>query len=233
MRALLVFFVVALPALPALAQSAAQLNSQGFDLYKKGQFAEAIAKFREATEKDGKHALAHYNLAATLARVRNDGQVCNLEAYRSTIIAELKRSIELDPRRRKRALEDNDFASVHDTAAWQFIAGKTVEKNGAEILQAVSWYGPSPGAYGPSSGLRFLADGKVDGWYLDLSGDDVKRVARAGRWKLAGRQVTIEWAGGAADQPKRETWTLDASGRLVATAPNQHTYTDDPDECSA
>jgi tetratricopeptide (TPR) repeat protein len=219
--------------MPALAQSATALNSQGVELLRVRKYAEAIEKFQQAIGFDESHALAHYNFAATLARVRSQGAVCEFSAYRATIISELQRSIELDPRRRERALVDKDFKTVHDTLGWQFIAGKTVEKNAAEILQAVTWYGPAPGAFGPVSGVRFERGGKVSSWVLDLSGDSARRVFSEGwKWTVSGVTVTIESSTRTGEQPRCATWTLGASG-LVATTPGDPSYTDDPDECSA
>lgn len=223
--------VIAVFALPALAQSAAKLNSRGFDLYKQQRYAEAIDAFRAAIEKDEKHALAHYNLAATLALMRTKGLVCEHDAYRSVILQELQRAIQLDPRRRTRALEDADFQSVHDTLGWQKVKGLTVPKDAAAILTAVHWYGPSPGAYGPTHQLRFRADGTLTGSRLDLESDDVRHVPLSGTWAVKGREVTVTY--GAGKDARSVRYRFEDDGRLVPADGTGEPLTDDPDDCSA
>lgn len=230
MRRTLVAFVVT-AALPVFAQSAAALNARGFDAYKQQRYAEAIEQFRAAIERDERYALAHYNLAATLALLRSKGQVCEFDAYQGTILTELERSIQLDARRRKRALEDSDFESVHATLGWQRVKGLTVAKHAREMLTAVHWYGPSPGAYGPTSELRFEADGTVKGSSVDLTGDDVRRVPLEGRWTMQGRLVTVTYGDG--KDARVVVYRMQDDGRLLQQGEAAEILSDDPDDCSA
>ncbi|GMU61873.1 MAG: hypothetical protein AMXMBFR34_36360 [Myxococcaceae bacterium] len=223
--------ILVLLAGAAWAQSAAQLNAQGFEAYKEQQYPEALQKFQEAIAHDEKYALAHYNLAATLALMRSRGLTCQFDAYQATILAALERSIALDPRRRKRALEDSDFESIHQTIGWQRVKGLTVEKHARDILIAVHWYGPSPGAYGPLSELRFGKDGAVQGSAVDLSGDEVKRVPMKGRWTMKGRVVTVTYGEG--KDAKSIVYRMQDDGRLLQQGGGSELLTDDPDDCSA
>lgn len=230
MRRALAALAVAV-ALPAFAQSAAQLNAQGFDAYKQQRYADALEKFRTAIERDERYALAHYNLAATLGLLRSKGQVCEFDAYQGSIVRELERSIQLDPRRRKRALEDSDFTSVHETIGWQRVKGLTVAKHARDILTAVHWYGPSPGAYGPTSELRFAADGTVKGSTVDLTGDDVRRLPLEGRWTMQGRVVTVTYGEG--KDARVVVYRMQDDGRLQQQGDGAEILSDDPDDCSA
>ncbi|MEW5741136.1 MAG: hypothetical protein AB1938_19595 [Myxococcota bacterium] len=215
----------------AWAQSAAQLNAQGFEAYKKQQYQVAIEKFQQAIAHDEGYALAHYNLAATLALMRKKGLTCQFDAYQSTILSALERSIELDPRRRKRALEDSDFESVHQTIGWQRVKGLTVAKEAKDILIAVHWYGPSPGAYGPLTELRFVRDGTVQGSAVDVTGDEVKRVPMKGRWTMKGREVTVTYGEG--KDARSIVYRMQDDGRLLQQGEGSELLTDDPDDCSA
>ena len=87
-------FVLAL--LLAAAPTAAQLNTEGYRLYRAENYDAALVKFRAAIAADGKHALAHYNYAATLGHLRKQGRTCEVDAYQSTILEHLTRAVALD-----------------------------------------------------------------------------------------------------------------------------------------
>jgi TPR repeat protein len=50
---------------------AATLNSAGYGLYEKKEYADAVRFFREAAYKDITNVYAHYNLACTLSLIRD------------------------------------------------------------------------------------------------------------------------------------------------------------------
>jgi tetratricopeptide (TPR) repeat protein len=160
---LLLALSLSLPAIAQPAQTAKELNTEGFRLYQAGKYPEALAKFRAATEKDPKHALAHYNVAATLGVLRKQGKVCEYEAYTNTILEYLERSIKLDPKRLKRAKEDPDLEPIRETMGWQILLGRSPKraKDMPVILRSVKWYGPGVGVYGTLEKLRFEDNGKV------------------------------------------------------------------------
>lgn len=72
------------------------LNTQGFRLYKQKKYVEAADLFKQALAADPRHALAHYNLACTLALISKTDEACKLGARRSVILEHLARAVELD-----------------------------------------------------------------------------------------------------------------------------------------
>lgn len=193
------------------AQSARKLNSAGFRLYKQGKFEEAIKKFRGAVKADSGYALGHYNLAATMALLRNK-YPCQYEA--GEILEHLAEAVSLDKRRRKRMRKDSDFDSVRETFQYQIINGLSLGKSShvRKILMNVEeWFGPSPGVRGPMGKIIFMDNKSVSvGWYVPV--DDDGRGGglefKDGTYKVNRNDVRIEVGG--------ETYTglLDDNGTL-------------------
>ena len=177
------------PAPPATAKD---LNTAGFRLYQEGKYPEALEKFKAAIEKEPKHALAHYNAAATLGVLRKKGLVCEYEAYPSTILQYLSTSVKLDPKRLKRAKEDADLDPIRETLGWQHLLGRSPTRAAdvPEILKQVRWYAHSQGVYGTVGKLTFQDGGKVVHW-KKLPQDDgsMKEEEVTGTYRVKGRTV--------------------------------------------
>lgn len=229
-----------LPSIPSSADEPAALgpdgtraralNDQGLALQRRGKVDEGLEAFREAVEADPSYAMAHYNLACALARMRAAGRTCQADAYRSTIIEHLERSVVLDARRRARARLDADLDPVRDTIGFQRIILRrslNMDDDVRAVLVAVTWYGPSPGAYGPEGGLRFLADGTFTGWQLVFDDEGrPERRSRQGRFSVKGGRIEMRFEG----RPEALSATLTWSSLDVEELGR---FTDDPDDCSA
>jgi tetratricopeptide (TPR) repeat protein len=228
LRALLLLVSLTL-ALPALAQSARDLNAEGFRLYKAGQLPEALGKFQAAAQADPKYALAHYNVAATLGVLRKQGQVCEFEAYRETIIERLKLAVKLDPKRLARAKEDADLDPIRDTLGWQRLLGRSPERvaDVPELLRRVSWFGPGVGVYGTTRTLRFQEGGRVvlKRKTVDEEGTP-KDEELSGTYSVKGRTLELRLPG-----MKPLKGTLTPRGALQVD--ELGTFTDSPSECEA
>jgi tetratricopeptide (TPR) repeat protein len=214
----------------AASRSARELNTEGYRLYQQKRYAEAMELFRKATEADSKYALAHYNLACTLAILRTVEGPCEHNAYRRTIIHHLREAVQLDPRRKSRLKSDPDLKPVHDTFGYQILLGLSL-KNSSDvqtILTRVSWYGPSPGVYGPISGVRFKSNGKVALWVLD---ENARKKEYTGKYTVMGSRISIQLDQSLAGVRKfegvlKENGVLDLPGL-------RGPFTDEPDECGA
>lgn len=225
-------------ALPAAAQSAPsapstasakELNTTGFRLYQEGKYAEALEKFRAATQADPKHALAQYNVAATLGVLRKQGKVCDYDAYRETILQYLTTAVKLDPKRLKRAKEDPDLDPIRDTLGWQRLLGRSPTRAAdvPEILRQVSWFGPGMGIWGTLVTLRFEEGGKAV-LHRKKPQDEgsPKEETLTGTYKVKGTQVKVQFPG-----EKPDTGNIDSKGVLYF--PNLGGFTDSPSECEA
>ncbi len=213
----------------ALGQSAKVLNTDGFRLYQAGKYAEALEKFRAAAQADPKHALAHYNVAATLGVLRKQGQVCQHDAYRETIVEYLTTSVKLDARRLARAKVDADLDPIRDTLGWQRLLGRSPGR-AADVpilLRQVTWYGPGVGVYGTVQRLRFQPGGKVLQWRRIIQDEGPpKEEEISGTYTVKGRNVEVRLPG---HKPQRGS--LSPEG--VLTVGELGSFTDSPSECEA
>ncbi len=213
----------------ALAQSAKELNTEGFRLYQAGKYPEAVEKFRAAVQKDPKHALAHYNLAATLGVLRKQGQVCEHNAYTSTILEHLATAIRLDPKRLKRAKEDADLDPIRETVGWHRLLGRSHTRTAdvPELLKKVKWFGPGVGVYGTLQTLRFEEGGKVT-LHKKSPQDEgpMKEETLTGTYSVKGRKVEVKLSG-----QKPDTGAINAEGVLELKALGS--FYDFPSECDA
>ncbi|MCB9678172.1 MAG: hypothetical protein H6737_23930 [Alphaproteobacteria bacterium] len=220
---------VALRGLPEDA-TAQQLNVAAHNCYEQGLLDYAATILRKAVEVDPDHVLAQYNLACVLARLRAAGEVCENEAYVSSVLEHLANSIRLDPKRRERARVDADLDSVRHTVVFQTLIGtdlSTVEALTA-VLPGFELYGPRPGVYPPAVEVS-LKKGGVAEWRLrDVLGDDPKVRVEAGSWKVVG-PMEVELTG-----PSGSTrYEVDAQGTFTSSGGTGSTLSDRPDECSA
>ena len=226
---LLLALSLALPAWAQPAPSAKTLNTEGFRLYQAGKYPEALEKFRAAVQADPKHALAQYNVAATLGVLRKQGRVCHHDAYKATILEYLTASVKLDPKRLKRAKEDADLDPIRDTVGWQRLLGRSPTRAAdvPEILRKVSWYGPGVGVYGTLVTVRFEEGGKLT---LTKKVPQEEGAPKAetvtGTYSVKGRTVEVKLPG-----QKPDTGSLNAQGVLTFKALGA--FYDFPSECDA
>ncbi len=222
-------------ALPAAAQPAApapsarQLNTEGFRLYQDGKYPEALEKFMAAVQADPKHALAQYNVAATLGVLRKQGLICEHSAYKSSIVEHLTAAVKLDAKRLKRAKEDADLDPIRDTVGWQRLLGlsPTRAADVPQILRKVGWHGPGVGVYGTLVTLRFEDGGKVS-MVKKVPQDEgpPKPETLTGTYSVKAGKVEVRFP-----NQKPDTGTLDAQGTL--TFKTLGPFFDAPSECDA
>ncbi len=132
-----------------LVVTADHLNAFGMRCHKKGRFLESAHFFGLAISKDPKHALAHYNLACALARLREQGAVpCNDPSSMAEDIANhLRTSVTLDKQRAVRARTDRDLDWTRTMLGFRLIytdAPKSPTELAA-LFDGVTLWGPTPG----------------------------------------------------------------------------------------
>lgn len=223
-------------AAPVSAQPARELNTEGFKLYQAGKMEEALQMFEAAIEADPKHALAHYNLAATLGVLRKRGVFCEQDTSLGNILEHLTTAVRLDPRRLARAKEDPDLDPIRNTVGWHRLLGLSparTEDVQKLLLGVRKWYGPGVGVYGTIRTFTFLEDGKrVVLWQRHLGQEEGKDTEEVeGTWRVSGRKVELSF-------PKREpiVLTLDKEGVLSqqgGSIGRENPITDSPSECGS
>jgi tetratricopeptide (TPR) repeat protein len=220
----------------AYADSAKDLNTRGYRLYKEGRYEEALDYFQRAIDADASYALAHYNYACTLGVLRDMGPeyVCRYDAYKWRILDHLEESARLDPDRLERMKEDPDLTCVHDTFRYQLLLGldPTDPEDALLILQRVSWYSFNAGAFGPAGGLNFKENGLLDHWVLDATGDEPMRLTLTGIYSVTDDGMEMS-PGSSATIGPRYSMELTEDGRLFIHGFSQELFIDDPRDCEA
>ena len=210
-----------------------ELNTEGFRLYKQKKYREAAKRFEQALQADPTFALAHYNLACTLALLRQAGQACGQGATLATLFAHLEKAVELDGKRRKRMEEDRDLASIRKTFRYQVLKGlsPTKTKDVTTLLQHLAWVGPESGVYGPGSQLIFNANGTCVLKILDAFEDKVDWESHPGSYQVKDNRVEITLKKPFAGR-KTHRGTLRPDGKLtVDSLPEHAPFTDGVPEC--
>jgi tetratricopeptide (TPR) repeat protein len=232
---LVIGLVFIICAVGSYAGSARDLNTEGYRLYRAGKYPQALEYFRRAVAADPGYALAHYNLACTLGVLRKAGgeTICTYDAVKPAILDHLEAAVRLDPETLMKMTTDPDLDPIRDTLRYLRLVGVVPdnEQDVRTILVTVSWFGPAPGAFGPTSGIRFAADGSLVLWTLDTTGDEVKRVEYRGSWSVAANRITI-----VLDEPlgdDTEFFGTMLPGGTVDVPGLPGPFTDDPAECEA
>ncbi len=234
---LILFSVDSLLAEGGGRKAASALNTKGYHAYKAGEFSRALELFKQSVKIDPTYGQAHYNLASTLGVLRKrEGPCGEHEVYLEDIIHSLHETLKYLPSKREKMLIDPDLIPVHDTFAWQKIRGlsPTTTEEVKQILVAVSWFGPAPGAFGPIGGFDFLEDGTFSYWYLDFASEDVVRKQVTGEYEVSGSRVKFTFD---IMQEKsgsfQGTLTEDGSLILEGEGAPEGPYSDDRSDCSA
>lgn len=127
-------------------------NKKGIDALSKKNYPEAIKSFQQTLLKSPNDAFANYNLACTYSLLFAQ---CEDDIGEDKIYELIQKAIRSKPTYKNKLLSDPDFSVLSGRYQFQMIAGKTKK----EILTAITWYGPSPGAYGPMDQFTFNDDG--------------------------------------------------------------------------
>lgn len=147
-------------AAPPPTSSAKELNAEGFELYKKGDFQGAYAAFEQATRASPSLPIALYNRSALAVKTGHS-------FWLPTLLADLSASIEQDPSRLARARVDPDFEPIRTTLGFQRLIGAPDVHSVAgltALLPKLSWWRASAEKYSidASHTFRLRAGGRFD-----------------------------------------------------------------------
>lgn len=209
-------------------RTSSEINTLGYRCYKAGDLPAAAQLFGAAVEVDDTHALAHYNLACTLALLRARGEVCERGAYEETILEHLERAVALDEGRRARMKEDSDLDGIRSTVRYRVLAGAdlTDEAQLRQALESTIFYGPAMGVYGSTTKLALRAGGEAALMRLDVDAEGGPAWGETGgRWTVRAGKLDVE-----IDQ---ESWTFEVTPQGELKNRDGVQYRNSPDECGA
>jgi len=228
------------PDQPSIRSSnAGELNSLGYDCYRAGRLADARHLFLLALRADNNHALAHYNLACTLMRLRAESATCEYEAGLATVMHHLERSVAIDARRRTRMQEDPDLDGLRDNLRYRMLLGVRMGDPDSmrKALAGTTVYGPGMGAFGSLRTLTF--EGTGDGGARSrvrirtrTVGEDglTEPTERLGYWDAQHGRLTIKLPRGVEGGG---TLTLTPQGDLLDATGTTTVWYTAPSECDA
>lgn len=215
----------------AQRKQASALNTKGFRLYKKKQYAKAMKYFEQATKADPAYALAHWNLACTLGVLRkNKRNICRFRATQQRLLRHLGKAIKLAPTYKKKMQRDRDLDTIRGTLAYQkWLGHKPTQRSAVRHLaQSIRWFGPSVGMYGPT--LKLQLDQRKKARLDVLNQKSLKWQRIQGRYSLRGRTIRL-WLKQKVQGKQKITGKLGRDGKL--RLPGLAVFTDNPSECSS
>ncbi len=143
-------------------------NTLGYREYKKRNLVRAAECFRRATMQRPNDPLPWYNRACTLSIMGFDNDtdyIFGNQGRTIEILKNLRKAIDLDPARKKRALEDPDLKAVHNTLFFRILNGSFDPNSDKEIrdLLLKKEFGSDNNCGNGLSGdyLRFEESGRV------------------------------------------------------------------------
>jgi tetratricopeptide (TPR) repeat protein len=176
-------------AAPAEGRSAKELNQLGFDLYKQKKYKDAQPFFKAAVVADPKWAVPAYNLACALMLGRDE-----CEPPDSALFF-LARAIQLDPKRKKKALEDADLAELRPASDFAALTG--VDRKKADVIDKLyrgrTLYSGTPGPGVAEGTLKLNADGTAQECPAHEAG--AASPCFTGTWKAMPGGITLELDG--------------------------------------
>lgn len=238
-----------LALLLAAAPTVADTNAAGMKLYQAKKLPEAIEQFKaaitRATDQPSTKeqvaqtralALAHFNLACSMALARKAGKTCEVEAYLPTIWEHVLEAIRLDPNRLEKALTDGDLKELRTTLQFQSLLGLSPSRDAdlPKLLTAVTWYSAGEGAFGSTRSMTFSAKGAME---LTLRRPDERGLPLdirtfKGTWTLKGRALKVVFPQSLPGLETKElSFTIEPDGSLGAGQWSR--FSDSPSECDA
>ena len=206
-RAVLVFsvcmFCFSVFAAGAVTEESKRFNNLGMGMYEQKNYIAAAESFFRSIETDPANFLAHYNLACTLAllreehvpRVFREGKRASFDIDLQTIFNHLQKAADLNEQRKARMLEDPDLLAVRGSLRFHQIAGRSLTREGdaRAILPAVIWRVDYQSAFQknglfPDGAVRFSADGR---FRLELWKN---RETITGTYSVAGGRLVFRYA---------------------------------------
>ncbi|MBT4500166.1 MAG: hypothetical protein HOC74_20725 [Gemmatimonadetes bacterium] len=233
---LLLFASLALfSASSAFQETAVELNSQGFALYKKGDYKGALEYFRRSFAADTTYHFPHYNFACTAAILLAKDRCMHIDLL-DEVFEHLEKTVALKPRYRQKMEKDADLDALRRYLRFYLIAGYSPdkEKDLHKILTSLTWYGPVPGTFPPSPILEFKTDGTCRIGFFTIAGEaDPGYEYVNGHFNLKGKTIEFEMERAIGDDGSRSFKAEFKDGWLIFEDERLPPLSDDDEPCSA
>jgi tetratricopeptide (TPR) repeat protein len=232
-KKIMIICILCLTALNTSAQSAVDLNTQGFQLYEQGKYEEALEYFKKSFTLNNNYHYPHYNYACTAAILLAQ-DYCTYDYLISEIYEHLEKTVQLKPQYKTKMMKDPDLESVRNKYRFLRIAGFDSDKKEdlLVILTSVVWYGPKPGVYPANPMIKFYDDGKIEiGDFLIAGEGEPGYVYSYGTYRVEGKTIWIEIDD--TDLAQDEIQAVFNDGTITFPGGELPSLSDDDDPCSA
>lgn len=149
---LLILFIFIGFGISLNSEPLSETNQKAIDAFYQKNWPQAEIWFKESLEKNPNDPYANYNLACVYTILMSQ---CEYLTEEQDVFQLLNRAVTYKKSYRSLMLKDKDLSLLRNTYRFNEIAGLSPK----EIFSNMIWFGPSPGAYGPISEIKFDANG--------------------------------------------------------------------------
>ena len=243
---ILVLFIMWIPLL-LHANGNQELVTKGDIEYAKGNYERAYEYYLNVGVKDPEVA---FKLASIISYFRNNGLICEYNAYVDLILEELQYVIEQDSCWLEKILTDTIFSPIHGTLLYNIWKGYNLDSDSSitNLLPQVSWYVIVEPITATDGEIIFRADNSVFvdwGTYYEYDEEHDEFLPRSfgkqeGYYKVGEGNIYIQWNRTyddyyKTDMQRESVFILELDGVrgiLKDAASNQEIFYDMPDECN-
>ncbi|PJZ38239.1 hypothetical protein CH354_03110 [Leptospira levettii] len=212
------------------SQTTENWNKKGINALSQKDFLTAVDSFKKTLKDKPNDAFANYNLACTYSLLLAQCEDIESEVHIYHLIQE---AIKSKPSYQKKLLTDSDFFILRGKYHFQKLSGKSKR----EILTSITWFGPSPGAYGPMDQFQFKEDGSFFYQKLDMTeSNPIGKLEFTGRYKwINDSKLEIQFYDPSPmkEGGKNKNLRVNYSDGKLEIQGFDHSFTDDNDRCSA
>lgn len=172
------------------SKSASQKNLEGYQLFKQGNFKEALDLFKQAAILDPTNAKYPYNAACALNQLWDRGRY---PGGGEDVYSYLQRAVRLDPSRKIKMRSDPDLKSRMDSPRFLSLAGALPEEISfsiQKILQNGMWCS-SGGEFEPGFEIEFKTTGTIELMTSPISSDRENEKTIAGTYRINNQTIEI------------------------------------------
>ncbi|PJZ80711.1 tetratricopeptide repeat protein [Leptospira meyeri] len=152
---LLILFIFIGFGISLNSEPLSETNQKAIDAFYQKNWSQAEIWFKESLKKNPNDPYANYNLACVYTILLSQ---CEYLTEEQDVFQLLTHAVKNKKSYKSLMLKDKDLSLLRNTYRFNEIAGLSPK----EIFTNIFWFGPSPGAYGPVSEIKFDANGSFE-----------------------------------------------------------------------